>query len=87
MKRHKCKKCGIAKEVNEDNWHCNKTKSSGFDLSKCRDCARQYHYDRLHRVVKKPHVEAPLTPYESACAKDRVKRAVEPTVSIFRDVL
>ena len=87
MKKLKCPECKQPKEVNEDNWYRREGSKSGFNLSKCRNCLRKYQKQRLHRVIKKPYVEPPVTPFDQACMLDRAKRAREPVGSQFEDVL
>ena len=71
MKR-KCKQCGEDKPLDEYHWCQN-----------CRDRSRS----KLRRVIKKPHAEPPITPFDRACREDRVRRAAIPTTSIFQEIL
>ena len=85
MKKHKCPKCGIKKQVSEDYWYRNQAKKSGFDLSTCRECKSKYHKERLHRITKKPHKEPTLTPFEMSCIESQVKRATESVPSVYQE--
>ena len=89
MKR-KCKQCGEVWDVDEDHFYRSTKSKSGFDLGACRKCRRkcrrEYHQNKLRRIIKKPRVEQPLTPFDRACLVDQVRRGTEPTVSIFQEI-
>jgi len=72
MKPRKCRQCGEVKPL--DEYH------------RCQDCLDNSR-NKLRRVVKKEHVEPPLSPWDLACQADRCKRAMEPSGSNFEDVL
>ena len=75
------------KEVNEENFYRSDRSDSGFDLRKCKVCTKRYYDEHRHKVRQQSFTEAPLTPWEMECRKDQVRRALQPTGSVFEDAL
>ena len=86
--KHLCKKCGEIKEVNETFWYrCRKTKS-GFDLTKCKVCAKKRLIERQLRIQQESFRKAQkFTEFDKACWRQQLERAIAKIPSIYKDVL
>jgi hypothetical protein len=94
MSKHTCLGCGEAKEIKAENFRLNKTEPSGFALSRCKDCMKQYDRDRGKRVRLKgmgdPIVDyAPphFGSFEEVALRERFATMGEKPISIYREIL
>ena len=86
VKSHKCPRCGETKPIHPDNWYRQKACKSGFDLSKCKICAKKYNQSRYDgSFTKRAPIPKPRKKsyFDIACLKDEVRRATEKTPSIY----
>ena len=89
---HKCPRCEESMPISEEYWH-RKTKSvTGFDLTMCKACRNKYQKSRRNgtwqkRATKPKIRKRPVSSFKLSCMRYRVKLALEPTTSIFEDVL
>jgi len=91
METYNCRRCGKDKLLNKENWYHQKLNKTGFDTSKCKDCAKKYNKTRYYGTFVKGETytprKRPSDSFELACIKYKVRLAAEPVISIFKDVL
>ena len=91
MSKRKCPKCKDVKEVNEDNFHRNKTNKSGFQAA-CKICANTHIRHLRERTViglgSEDLVDRPekFGAFEKQCLADEVCRAATTGFSMDRAI-
>jgi len=87
MPEKKCNKCGVSKEINKHYWYPSAKAKTGFKLSLCRPCQKQYWIEAHRKASGKyePAILAPNTPFDERCAKQRVRRLLEKAPSVYQE--